>query len=29
MVLSDNVCTKMVLERLSLDEVRAYCAALV
>lgn len=28
MVLSDNVCTKMVLERLSLDAVRAYCAAI-
>lgn len=28
MVLSDNVCTKMVFERLTLDEVNRYCAAI-
>jgi beta-lactamase class A len=28
MVLSDNVCTKMVLERLTLEEVDGYCKAL-
>lgn len=28
MVLSDNVCTKMVFERLTLDEVDSYCKAL-
>ena len=26
-ITSDNVCTQMVLERLSLDEMNAYCAA--
>ncbi|MXN44325.1 serine hydrolase [Shinella kummerowiae] len=28
MVLSDNVCTKMVFERLTLEEVDAYCKAI-
>lgn len=28
MVLSDNVCTKMVLERLTLDEVDGYCKSI-
>lgn len=28
MVLSDNVCTKMVLERLTLEEVDGYCKSL-
>ena len=28
MVLSDNVCTKMVFERLTLEEVNAYCQAI-
>jgi beta-lactamase class A len=28
MVLSDNVCTKMVLERLTLDEVNGYCKSI-
>ncbi|WP_457580048.1 serine hydrolase [Ensifer canadensis] len=28
MVLSDNVCTKMVLERLTLEEVDSYCKAI-
>ncbi|MGQ3210987.1 MAG: serine hydrolase [Shinella sp.] len=28
MVLSDNVCTKMVFERLTLEEVGAYCKAI-
>ncbi|MBS0536099.1 MAG: class A beta-lactamase-related serine hydrolase [Proteobacteria bacterium] len=28
MVLSDNVCTKMVFERLTLDEVNAYCRSI-
>lgn len=28
MVLSDNVCTKMVFERLTLDEVNDYCQAI-
>jgi len=28
MVLSDNVCTKMVLERLTLEEVDGYCKAI-
>lgn len=28
MVLSDNVCTRMVFERLTLDEVNSYCQAI-